>query len=60
MNKSLDWYSAIVFAVVINILAMSLAEALMGAPFEPLAVTGAVFPLLSLPVLFKLAGRRQK
>jgi hypothetical protein len=57
MLKGLDWFSAIIYAAVIYILAMYIAKALLGAEFNPLAIASSVFLLLALPVLRKHAGR---
>lgn len=57
MPKSPDWFSAVVYAAVIYIVAMAIAKALMGGPFDALTVSGSIFLLLILPVLYRFAGR---
>jgi hypothetical protein len=54
----MTWFNAIVYAVVLSILAVSVANAAMGYSFDPLAVSLSVVPLLSLLVAHKLASRR--
>ena len=57
----LNWFNALVTAAVIIVLAVCAAEAVMGVrEFDPLALAGAIFLLLILPVLYKLSGRRAK
>jgi uncharacterized membrane protein len=54
----MTWFNAIVYAVVLCILTVSVANAAMGYSFDPLAISLSVVPLLSLLVAHKLASRR--
>jgi hypothetical protein len=57
----LNWFNALVTAAVVLILIVSTGSAAMGLqPFEPMEISGAVFLLLMLPILYRLATRRPK
>jgi hypothetical protein len=61
MPTGFNWFNALVSAAVVLILIVSTGSAAMGLQaFEPLSIAGAVFLLLILPVLLKLASRRPK
>jgi hypothetical protein len=54
------WFEATICVAVAYILAISIAAALMGAPFNALSVAGSIFILLSLQVAFKVVTKRRK
>jgi hypothetical protein len=57
----LNWFNALVTMAVIIILTACAADDAMGIrEFDPLELAFAIFLLLTLPVLYKLASRRPK
>jgi hypothetical protein len=56
----MNWFEAIVYACVIYILGITVANAVTGNGFNVLAISASLFMLLSLPILYKLATRRNK
>ncbi len=54
----LSWFNALVTPAVILILIVAGGGAVMSGSFDPMALAGAIFLLLMLPVLVKLVSRR--
>jgi hypothetical protein len=60
MFKGADWFNGLVAAAVLVILIAAAGNAVMDLGFDALSLAGAIFLLLMLPILYKMASRHPR